>query len=518
MVREITMKESGMNPSFQRSKRAVAGNYSIGPDDKENIPENGTDLLNRKIEDLEKQIAILESTVQNHIDENDELTKLLTQRENSLSWKMGQTFGRFFPWDSDLTKALSKFLTTISKRSITHDRGKGKKNELRTELAQIVQDNKDNCRGIIVVPPTIDWNLPLFQRPQQLALALSDLGYLNFFSTAWNRFDNVHGFQKISNRCYLTDQYPLLVEELPRFFCIFPSPNCTLTFTEIRKLQNNSILLYDYIDEISEKISLGHSIDSLQHRHEYMLRTSDVILTTADILYTEAYKKRGRDVFFIPNAANYRHFHIGRKTSTLPSDIGPVIEKGHPVIGYFGALSSWFDYDLVMKLARERPGYEIVLIGWDFDGTLRNQGLKNYSNIHYLGAKEYSLLPSYAIWFDVSIIPFVKSTLTQATSPVKLFEYMALGNPIVTTEMAECMKYSSVFIGREYDEFIRKTDLALKYRQDKDYLALLDKEARENTWTARAAAIDTIISSLDRNRSGPVTSGTPQKPGAEPGL
>jgi len=497
------MKESGLDPQFQKSRGNVAENDSLEPDEGEIIQENDPVLLQKKIEDLEKQIIVLEYAVQDRIDERDELTELIQQRESSLSWKLGQAYGRIFPRNSALTNGISKLLTRIiwisqKSRSITNDPGHEKKSELKNELTKILKDNQDNCRGIILYPPTVDWDFPLFERPHQLALALADLGYLVLFSTAWQRFDNVSGFHKIKDRCYVTDQYPLLVNELPRFYCLLLSTNITLPLSEVQKLKNKSVIIYDYLDEISEKITPGRPIDNLRRRNEYMLRNADIILATADSLYDHAFKKRGRDVFLNPNGVDYFHFHIKRNTHSLLSDIKPIIEKGHPVIGYFGAFASWVDYPLIKKLAAERPGYEIVLIGWDWDGLFKDQELEKYPNIHYLGVKKYSVLPQYAIWFDVSMIPFVKSKITRATSPVKLFEYMALGNPIVTTEMPECMKYQSVLIGRDHEEFIRKIDLALEYREDKEYIASLDKEARENTWTARAVVIDKIITSMDK--------------------
>ncbi len=57
---------------------------------------------------------------------------------------------------------------------------------------------------------------------------------------------------------------------------------------------------------------------------------------------------------------------------------------------------------------------------------------------------------------DVMIIPFVLNEITSSTSPVKLFEYMAMKKPIVTTDMLECRKYKSVLIGKNYEDFIKK--------------------------------------------------------------
>ena len=105
----------------------------------------------------------------------------------------------------------------------------------------------------------------------------------------------------------------------------------------------------------------------------------------------------------------------------------------------------------------------------------------------------FKVLKEYAKHADVLTIPFVINNITLATSPVKIFEYMALHKPIVTTDMPECRKYKSVFIGHNHDEFIKKIDEALKLKNDKKYIALLDKEARENDWSKKAKAIIDLI-------------------------
>lgn len=79
--------------------------------------------------------------------------------------------------------------------------------------------------------------------------------------------------------------------------------------------------------------------------------------------------------------------------------------------------------------------------------------------------------------------------ITKATSPVKLFEYMALNKPIVTTDMDECRKYESVLIGHDHQEFLKQLDRAIQLKDDEAYKALLDREALENTWEEKAKSI-----------------------------
>ena len=137
--------------------------------------------------------------------------------------------------------------------------------------------------------------------------------------------------------------------------------------------------------------------------------------------------------------------------------------------------------------------YSVVLFGIKYDESF-DQNLSGEENIYFMGPRDYKVLKYYAAKADVLTIPFLINDITRSTSPVKIFEYMALHKPIVTTDMNECRKYASVLIGHDHGEFIALLDKAMTLREDPDYIALLDKEARENDWSMKAKAITDMIS------------------------
>jgi hypothetical protein len=125
--------------------------------------------------------------------------------------------------------------------------------------------------------------------------------------------------------------------------------------------------------------------------------------------------------------------------------------------------------------------------GWERYLVLAEK--RRHANVFYLGAKPYDALPQYLACCDVAVIPFVLNEVTHACSPLKLFEYMAAGKPIVATPMREITKYRSVLFASGCGEFVQQLERAVCLGGDPEYKSLLRQEAESNTWRARAIRI-----------------------------
>lgn len=401
----------------------------------------------------------------------------------------GSLPGRF------VEKALERFLLSPtggkSAPIPSGSRGLGSGFSAGHQLDEILARHSER-RGIIVFFPTVDWNVPLYQRPQHMARRLSDMGYLFFYVTPCH-YERVQGFLPLISNLYLTDQLDLLCRRLQgAFFDLYSTSPVPSKY--IAAAQRRNFLIYEYIDHIDEQIS-GRKARYLRDRHASI--DPSLAVASAGRLHAELLGRFGEQrTLLLPNAADYDHFHIHRDESKLPYDLRPIVRRGRPIIGYYGALASWIDFDLLNRLAEARPHYELVLIGVDYDGSLRR--LRPYANVHFLGRKHYSLLPEYAVWFDVAMIPFVAGPIAQTTSPLKLFEYMALGKPVVTTDMEECRRFRSVIRVRDKAAFAAAVDKALAIREDPAFLATVNREARENTWRARAELLDEALQAILR--------------------
>lgn len=362
-------------------------------------------------------------------------------------------------------------------------------------LNGILEDNSD--KDIVLSLSFVDWNIPLYQRPQHIAIQLARQGFLYFYHTR-NFYDFVNGYEKIGENMYLTNRFDELLERVGDrnvYIHIYSTNMYEEDDERIEmSIKKGFKIIYEYIDEISEKIS-GQKIPKfVLDRHERMLKDEKnvIVIATATKLYNDVAKHRNRNFKLVTNGVVYEHFKDIQ--NIVPDEMKKVVEKNNTVIGYYGALASWFDYKLVKEVASIRKDWEIVLIGWDYDGTLAKSGITKLKNVHIINSVEYKRLPLYAQWFDICTIPFVINDVTKSTSPVKLFEYMALGKPIVTTAMPECKKYKSVIIAKnEGKDFVKRIEEGLRNKENKRYMRLLEQEALENTWEGKALDIKKLI-------------------------
>ena len=359
-------------------------------------------------------------------------------------------------------------------------------------------------RRIVVFRPVVDWDLPLFQRPQQIARELARQGFLYFYCTPNLGRDAVFGFREIAPGLVLTDQYLLLLDHLPNKIWHLYSTDltCDVAFAEAR-MANGDSLLYEYIDELHADISGQIPASALMRHHAFLADERIPLVTSADKLATEARKVRRRNHLLATNGVEIEHFATKRGDFPVPAEIEAVVTRGKPIIGYFGALAKWFDYALVIALARARPDLEVLLIGWDYDGSMKAHDWTSVPNVSIVGPIRYELLPRFACWFDVATIPFLLNDITESTSPIKLFEYMAMDCPIVTTDLPECRKYASTLIGRDHRQFIERVDEALARRGDPAYHATLANEAARNSWAGKAREIGALVR-IDRTCACPI--------------
>lgn len=218
------------------------------------------------------------------------------------------------------------------------------------------------------------------------------------------------------------------------------------------------------------------------------LKTEEVLMENADLVIVSSNLLEGRAKLLNPNT-------IQVKNGTEFDHFTNPIQNGYldhfcdrPIIGYYGAISDWFDMKLVAHCASQRPDWNFVLIGSTFGADLAP--VSGLANVHFMGEKPYKELPGYLAYFDVCTIPFKIIPLTLATNPVKFYEYLSSGKPIVSIELPELLAYQEdCYLARNPDEFLAQLERAYDERKDEKLIRRRLKLASENSWDERVNAI-----------------------------
>jgi glycosyltransferase involved in cell wall biosynthesis len=339
------------------------------------------------------------------------------------------------------------------------------------------------------------WNTALFQRFQHISLQTAKLGGLALYgghpivdlglNVFHNPKKNLYVFDATNHQIVKRVFQVLGKNQQPRILRVQSIDLVTTAQDVDRFIDQGFHVVYEYIDEINPAIT-GAIPDLVHQRHTELLQNERVtVVATSDLLLEDVRRHRSRNFLLSTNGVDLDHWRIEK--GSPPADLKPAL-AGNLVVGYHGALAKWIDYSLLRSIADE-GSYELVLIGFEHDGEFAESGLKSHPRVHYLGSKSYFELNTYAIHYDIAILPFKSIDLTQSVSPVKIFEYMAARKPVVTTDLHECRKYRSCLIGTDHPGFMEQLKRAAALREDSQYLSLLDQEAAENSWESKALEI-----------------------------
>ncbi len=166
------------------------------------------------------------------------------------------------------------------------------------------------------------------------------------------------------------------------------------------------------------------------------------------------------------------------------------------MIGFAGNFMTLkVDFELLEAVAAARPEWTLLLIGPvqpDAEAALKS--LQRHENVTWLGLKAYADLPRFVAAFDVGIIPYTRNAYTQSCQPVKLYEYLAAGKPIVASGLpALADKEPDVVLAEGADGFVAAIEDALRLDSDDDRARRMALAA-QNTWENRASTLLDLVS------------------------
>lgn len=332
-------------------------------------------------------------------------------------------------------------------------------------------------KPIIVYPLTIDWDY-LHQRPQQLMKALSLMDYICVFC-------NPNLQKKYSEKIYYLTENLILANEMNFTTALqwakatYPSSPFIAYFTyppQIEEIRNNKldIIWFDSVDEPVDEFNGWLAC------YEESVRRANIVTASARSLVARASPYAESQIVFLPNGCDYEHFKQAQNKQPLG---GVPFTLKKPVIGYIGAMAPWIDWCLIHTMAHFLPDYEFVLIG----PLLLQTGMSlTSSNMHYLGPKSYEILPAYMSRFDFCLIPFALTEMTKGVNPIKFWEYLASGIPILSTQLPE--------IPREYVTIVSEESFpGFSPRESSKGKASRIELAKQNDWEKRAGKVSFLL-------------------------
>tara|TARA_Y100000591_G_C21853096_1_gene712980 strand:- start:1696 stop:2874 length:1179 start_codon:yes stop_codon:yes gene_type:complete len=216
----------------------------------------------------------------------------------------------------------------------------------------------------------------------------------------------------------------------------------------------NSLKIYHCSDDYTVISAFPESFKNIEKK---LIKSCDLVVTTADELL-KSKSRHAKDIISIPNGANISHFSKVQNNELLIKDEIAGFKK--PIVGYVGSIFQWLDLEWIAFAAHKLSNYNFIFIG---PITIDISSLENFDNIHFIGPRDYEEIPSYIKAFDVAVIPFVIDEVTLKASPIKFYEYLASGIPIVSTKLPDLEGFKDlVYLAENKEEYVEFLNSAIQ--------------------------------------------------------
>jgi glycosyltransferase involved in cell wall biosynthesis len=339
-------------------------------------------------------------------------------------------------------------------------------------VLQIIKEPTFRKRGIknFFFPPVkIKENLAIFAFPPILPASRYDAGWIKNF--------NIRRFVSMIQKKY----YPLTKKRNKKTVALVVTPY----WYDIIKHLNFSMLCYDCIDDIKVFCKDKH-ISYFSDMQKKLVEKSDLIIISAQKLKDDITTIRNdAPIEYIANGVEFDMFAKQGNRTNVPDSMQRLPK---PIIGFIGSLFKWIDIDLIKKSAIAHPNYSFVLVG-----PVHEIKIPDLPNIYHLGPKPYESIPSYINAFDVCLIPFIADSLSDKVDPIKVYEYLALGKPVVAINLPELEKMRNfIYLAKDNNDFIKSINQAVN-ENNPELKNQRIEYAKENSWERRVNNLINII-------------------------
>jgi glycosyltransferase involved in cell wall biosynthesis len=264
-----------------------------------------------------------------------------------------------------------------------------------------------------------------------------------------------------------------------------------------------SVVVYYCIADFAELTPHRRDISKSERA---IIEMSDVVFAQGPQL-AEHCALAGREVSIFPFGVNLNRFaqQNGHPNGSPAQDPPPAAARGsaselmsrlpRPVIGYVGGIHKFFDVEMLAAMARARPGWSWVLVG-PLQTSPRD--LKRIPNVYLAGPKPHEELPDYIRGFDVGIVPYLSNNYTATVVPTKINEYLAMGKPVVSTNLPEVSSFNGkhrviITSPNTPDEFVASIERALVSSGGDAVVTRRLAVAALNDWDERSERMSYLI-------------------------
>lgn len=253
-------------------------------------------------------------------------------------------------------------------------------------------------------------------------------------------------------------------------------------------------LVYHIVDEYSGYAGLdAERAAVVVERERALIRRADLVLVTSEELLK---RKSGINpyTYWVPNAVDYERFARAAADRKPPADIAGL---ARPWLGYVGAINDKLDLDLLVQIADCHTDGTLVLVGpvrvSTPDGQRGIAALQARPNVRLVGRVPVDQVAVYMAVCDVGLLPYRDNEWTKNIDPLKLYEYLACGLPVVSTDIPAVRAVSDlVYVAKDSVEFLRATRAVMA--QDCTAVRLARQQlAAQNTWAQRVERISELI-------------------------
>lgn len=259
---------------------------------------------------------------------------------------------------------------------------------------------------------------------------------------------------------------------------LYASPPCDFVKFPLHK----GVFVYDCMDDWQD---FPNTLPRQGEWEQSLATQADLVLAVSPPLVDKMQQyTSGEKVLLVPNGCDSEFF-----ASAMMQHDGA---RQRLVIGYAGSIEDWFDWDSVLALAAHYSNAEIRVIG-----PVRSHPGQVPPNVTLPGRQPYATMPAYYADFDVCIIPFrLDKAYISSVSPIKLYEYLAAGKPVVSAAMPDVVQLAQsgvVHVANTPEEFIVEVAKAAAVSSDPELIAKRQLIARENSWKQRWQQIEQRI-------------------------